>query len=140
MGSRQEAIPAFKKLTFPFGSYKVRYAWVSQRGYYPDDLDKANQDAFDVKECFADSEDMAFFGVFDGHGSTGDFCAQYTRDALVPELEKMFKAHPNDPELAFKKAYTTVNELLHKEVRGTAHRRPRARTPALALLLTGRSQ
>eukprot|EP00953_Heterococcus_sp_UTEX-ZZ885_P014176 8062-Heterococcus_DN1.PRE.1 len=30
------------------GSYDIRYAYVSQRGYYPDAPDKANQDNFAV--------------------------------------------------------------------------------------------
>ena len=51
--SRAESCPAVKKLQFAFGDYKVRYAWVSQRGFYPDDLTKANQDSHVEVASFA---------------------------------------------------------------------------------------
>jgi len=45
VASRQEDSKAFKKIAFEFGNFKMRYAWVTMRGYYPEELDKANQDA-----------------------------------------------------------------------------------------------
>ena len=94
---RSEDSKAFKKVSFTFGSYKLRYAWVSQRGYYPEDLDKHNQDAHvEVEQfgCADDIQDAAFFGVFDGHGKTGDVCAIYTRDTM-PSLfvSKLVEVH-----------------------------------------------
>ena len=44
----------------------LRYAYLSQRGYYPEDLYKANQDAFKVVPKFNGDRDQIFFGVFDG--------------------------------------------------------------------------
>ena len=37
-------------LLFPLGKsgFSLRYAYLSQRGYYPEDLYKRNQDAFKV--------------------------------------------------------------------------------------------
>jgi hypothetical protein len=32
-----------QSVTLPRANYTIRYAYVSQRGYYPDSLDKANQ-------------------------------------------------------------------------------------------------
>ena len=94
--ARSEDSKAFKKIAFEFGGYKLRYAWVSQRGYYPEDLDKHNQDAHVEVEKFGKDEgihDSAFFGVFDGHGKTGDHCAIFARDTmpkkLVEELVKV---------------------------------------------------
>ena len=55
---RLDSIPSFKKLQFKFGGYKIRYAWVSQRGYYPDDLNKLNQDAHCVVENFGAGSGM----------------------------------------------------------------------------------
>ena len=89
--SRIEDSKAFKKIEFAFGGYKLRYAWVSQRGYYPEDLDKANQDAHAEYDEFGKAEgitDCAFFGVFDGHGKMGDKCAQFARDHIPRLLEK----------------------------------------------------
>lgn len=120
--ARSEDSKAFRKIAFEFGSYKLRYAWVSQRGYYPEDLDKANQDSHIEIENFAQAEgmkDCALFGVFDGHGKTGDICSQFARDkippALAKELGKMQEAGKvaGDVEPAYRKAFVDVNEMLH---------------------------
>ena len=117
MAARCEAIPAFKKLQMKFGGYRMRYAWVSQRGYYPDEMEKANQDAHvEVENFMADegAEDLHLFGVFDGHGKTGDHCAGYVRDQLPGLLKAKCKEHPQDFEKAYKEAFIQVNEGLHK--------------------------
>jgi len=46
---------------------------------------KANQDSFVVRKEVAGEPDTVFFGVFDGHGSSGTDCAQFARDK-VPNL------------------------------------------------------
>ena len=66
---RQVDSVAFKKLSFKFGGYKARYAWVSQRGYYPEDLDKANQDT---------------------HAEIEDFGADIDSILLIPRLFCLF--------------------------------------------------
>ena len=93
---RSEDSKAFKKIAFEFGGFKLRYAWVSQRGYYPEDLDKHNQDTHvEVENFGADAgiKDAAFFAVYDGHGKTGDHCAIFARDHMpglfVKELAKV---------------------------------------------------
>ena len=45
----------------------LKTSWVSQRGFYPEALDKANQDAFLVNSKFDKNNTSAFFGVFDGN-------------------------------------------------------------------------
>jgi hypothetical protein len=99
---RIEAPKECKGLTI--ADMKMRYAWVSQRGYYPDGtsgscyilqdpvsdfnflfyvaLDKENQDAFTCLPQFSRTgcTDQAFFGIFDGHGRDGNYCARYARD------------------------------------------------------------
>ena len=71
------------------GGLRLRYAYFSQKGYYPDDPHKPNQDSYKVIEKFgADEANDAFFGVFDGHGRDGDLCAQFTRDHLPPCLAR----------------------------------------------------
>eukprot|EP00537_Pseudo-nitzschia_pungens_P005841 CAMPEP_0172371138 /NCGR_PEP_ID=MMETSP1060-20121228/41277_1 /TAXON_ID=37318 /ORGANISM="Pseudo-nitzschia pungens, Strain cf. cingulata" /LENGTH=747 /DNA_ID=CAMNT_0013096661 /DNA_START=139 /DNA_END=2382 /DNA_ORIENTATION=- len=71
------------------GGLRLKYAYFSQRGYYPDNPNKANQDSYSVVERFGapDSND-AFFAVYDGHGLNGDECAQYARDKLPQYLKK----------------------------------------------------
>ena len=82
-----DAIKETKELIV--GGSRIRYAYVSQKGYYPDQLDKANQDAYSVIEKFGaiDSND-SFFAVFDGHGELGDHCAQFARDKLPDYLKR----------------------------------------------------
>ena len=68
----------------PKSNYSLRYAYVSQRGYYPDALDKPNQDSFYFRTGFGSDNDQALFGVFDGHGEFGTQCSQYARDKVCP--------------------------------------------------------
>lgn len=61
---------------------QIRYAWASQRGYYPDALQKENQDALCVQKNVGGEPDCCFFGVFDGHGTAGTQCATFARDKV----------------------------------------------------------
>lgn len=71
------------------GGLRLRYAFFSQKGYYPDDPHKANQDAYSVTERFgAIGSNDSFFAVYDGHGRDGDLCAQFARDKLPGFLAK----------------------------------------------------
>lgn len=66
----------------PQSGYTLRYAYVSQRGYYPDAPNKANQDSFAVHTYFAGDPEQAIFGIFDGHGEFGTQCSQFARDKV----------------------------------------------------------
>ena len=72
----------------------LRYAYLSQRGHYPDDLEKANQDCFTVIERFNDQPDQMFLGVFDGHGEYGDDCSRFVRDEIHGELISQIRFDP----------------------------------------------
>lgn len=87
--SRILEVGATRNITF--GVCKARYAFVTQRGFYPDDIDKSNQDALSVKHQFADIADDAWFSVLDGHGRHGDRCAQFIAKKLPEVLSKMIK-------------------------------------------------
>ena len=63
-------------------SCTLSYSFFSQRGYYPDDLSKANQDSYCVNAPFNDDADLGLFAVLDGHGAKGHLCAQFARDAV----------------------------------------------------------
>jgi len=88
--SRIESIERTANVTF--GGMKVRYAYLSQRGYYPDDPHKPNQDAFSITHSFGGQKTDAFFGIYDGHGRDGDRCAQFARDVLPIQVEKYIGA------------------------------------------------
>jgi hypothetical protein len=61
-------------------SYTLQYAYVSQRGLYPDSPHKENQDAFVALPSFGGVPSDHLFGVFDGHGEKGTQCAQFAAD------------------------------------------------------------
>ena len=72
-------------ITLPCGT-KIRWAAVSQCGYYPGALDKANQDSFVVIADVGGQKDTYWFGVYDGHGKTGDKCSQFAREHLPAQF------------------------------------------------------
>jgi serine/threonine protein phosphatase PrpC len=93
----------------------LRYAYLSQRGYYPEDLYKANQDAFKVVPKFNGNKEHIFFGVFDGHGVEGDSCSYFVRDNIEGELKRQIKNYPDDFEKAYKEAFVSVNQKMHEQ-------------------------
>ena len=73
--------------------YSMKYSYLSQRGYYPDALDKANQDSFTIIREFNQNPERMYFGVFDGHGSTGDLCSEFAKLQCPQQLEKKLKRY-----------------------------------------------
>jgi serine/threonine protein phosphatase PrpC/CRP-like cAMP-binding protein len=101
---------------------KLRYAFMSQRGYYPEAPDKDNQDAYVVIPQFgADKENQAFFGVFDGHGKDGHYCARYARDNLPRAIADKFAKIPSGNfnsksiKQALSIAHNTTNDAMHAD-------------------------
>ena len=118
-----------KAQTVTCGGVTMTYAYLSQRGFYPDDPFKANQDAYCVQKGLRDTND-AFFGVFDGHGKDGDGCAIYAKLNLPPNLANILKRTPAPPtasgkdylskdqiQAALLKAHVDVNKGLHKNAK-----------------------
>ncbi|XP_042496355.1 protein phosphatase 2C and cyclic nucleotide-binding/kinase domain-containing protein isoform X2 [Macadamia integrifolia] len=103
-GSRTVKVPA--------GNYELRYSFLSQRGYYPEALDKANQDSFCIYTPFGSSPDDHFFGVFDGHGEYGAQCSQFVKRKLCENLLKS-SCFPMDAIEAFHSAFLATNSQLH---------------------------
>ncbi|GJM90877.1 hypothetical protein PR202_ga07198 [Eleusine coracana subsp. coracana] len=75
-----------RKVRVPLGNYELRYSFLSQRGYYPEALDKPNQDSFCIHTPFGTNPDDHFFGVFDGHGEYGAQCSQFVKRKLCENL------------------------------------------------------
>jgi len=74
------------------GIAKVRYAYLSKRGLYPDDPDKPNQDSLCISaDNFVGVKDHCFMSVFDGHGPDGHSCAWFARDHLHTFLDKFYR-------------------------------------------------
>ncbi|KAH9800875.1 protein phosphatase 2C and cyclic nucleotide-binding/kinase domain-containing protein [Citrus sinensis] len=125
-GSRTVKVPSAK--------YELRYSFLSQRGYYPDALDKANQDSFCIHTPFGTSQDDHFFGVFDGHGEFGAQCSQFVKRKLCENLLRNNKFH-EDAVDACHSSYLTTNSQLHADVLDDSM----SGTTAVTVLVRGRT-
>lgn len=103
-----------RKIQVPLGNYDLRYSFLSQRGYYPESLDKANQDSYCIHTPFGPSPDDHFFGVFDGHGEYGAQCSQFVKRRLCENLlrDNRFRT---DAVLALHSAFVATNSQLHAD-------------------------
>ncbi|GAV86370.1 LOW QUALITY PROTEIN: cNMP_binding domain-containing protein/Pkinase domain-containing protein/PP2C domain-containing protein, partial [Cephalotus follicularis] len=99
----------------PSGCFELRYSYLSQRGYYPDALDKANQDSFCIHTPFGTSSSDHFFGVFDGHGEFGAQCSQFVKRRLCENLLRNPKFQDDAVE-ACHAAFIATNGQLHADV------------------------
>lgn len=103
----------------PVGStgLKLRYAFQTQRGYYPEAMDKNNQDAYKVIEHVSGNKNVGYFGVFDGHGKEGDACSYYVRDNVERHLKKnVVGVRLSDPSFdsKFSRVFTDINKETHQ--------------------------
>lgn len=98
----------------PSDNYELRYSFLSQRGYYPDALDKANQDSFCIHTPFGTDPNDHFFGVFDGHGESGAECSQFVKRKLCENLLRNSCFHVDAVE-ACHAAFLTTNAQLHAD-------------------------
>lgn len=96
-------------------NFVLRYAYLSQRGYYPDDLYKNNQDSFKVIPNFNDDPNAILLGVFDGHGADGDACSYFVRDNIERHLKATIIKYPEDFERAYKEAFINTNTEMHEQ-------------------------
>ena len=62
--------------------FDLKYCYVSQRGYYPTSLGKANQDSYVICETFLGDSSCHLFGIFDGHGECGDLCSHFAAEQV----------------------------------------------------------
>ncbi|KAJ7549507.1 hypothetical protein O6H91_07G056700 [Diphasiastrum complanatum] len=103
----------FRLIQVPAWNYELRYSYLSQRGYYPEALDKANQDSFCVHTQFGKDPNDHFFGVFDGHGEFGTQCSQFAKRNLCENLLR--NAHyKTDAVQAYHASYAATNTQLHR--------------------------
>lgn len=78
--------PLLNRLSLLFSFQK--FAHWTQRGYYPDDPHKQNQDEFGTHLQFAGVEQDAMFVVYDGHGKEGHACARFAQEKLPKAVAK----------------------------------------------------
>lgn len=103
-----------RKVKIPSEDYELHYSYLSQRGYYPDALDKANQDSFCIHSPFGTNPNDHFFGVFDGHGEYGAECSQFVKQKLCENLLRNSRFHTEAVE-ACNSAFLTTNLQLHAD-------------------------
>ncbi|GKV39100.1 hypothetical protein SLEP1_g46915 [Rubroshorea leprosula] len=103
---------ALEHVAVPPHNYTLQYCFLTQRGYYPDDPDKGNQDSFCIKTKLQGNPNIHFFGVFDGHGQFGTECSNFAKDRLV-EILANDPTLADDPVQAYNSACMTTNLELH---------------------------
>ncbi|XP_010526449.1 PREDICTED: protein phosphatase 2C and cyclic nucleotide-binding/kinase domain-containing protein isoform X2 [Tarenaya hassleriana] len=118
----------------PSCNYELRYSFLSQRGYYPDALDKANQDSFAIHTPFGTSPDDHFFGVFDGHGENGAQCSQFAKRKLCENLLRHGRYHVDAAEACYS-AFLATNSQLHADILDDSM----SGTTAITVLVRGRT-
>jgi serine/threonine protein phosphatase PrpC len=98
-------------------SITLSYAYLCQRGYYPEDPDKLNQDSYIALEGFGNGlfGKSLLLGVFDGHGEYGDNCSQFVAERIASLFTSARHATPNDLDQAFATAYEQINLQLHAD-------------------------
>ncbi|KAG0616355.1 hypothetical protein M758_5G108200 [Ceratodon purpureus] len=97
----------------PDGNFELRFSYLTQRGYYPEALDKANQDSFCAHTSFGEKSDDHFFGVFDGHGEFGTQCSQFVKKSLCENLLRS-QHFLSDPVQAYHESFLMTNTQLHR--------------------------
>ncbi|GAB4819083.1 hypothetical protein N2152v2_006129 [Parachlorella kessleri] len=102
-----------RSVSVPGSRLVIKYAFLSQRGYYPDAPDKANQDTCCATEQLGGHADQHFFGVFDGHGECGSECAVFAKEK-IPHLLAKDKNLATVPEHALHSTMVAVNWQLHR--------------------------
>ena len=123
-----------RTVKIPSGNYELRFSFLSQRGYYPDALDKANQDSFCIHTPFGTNPDDHFFGVFDGHGEFGAQCSQFVKQKLCENLLRNSRFHMDAIE-ACHAAFLTTNSQLHADSLDDSM----SGTTAITVLVRGRT-
>jgi serine/threonine protein phosphatase PrpC/CRP-like cAMP-binding protein len=95
------------------GKLSVKYSGLSQRGYYPDEPHKANQDAYLIEPA-AFGAGRLLVGVFDGHGKNGDYVSMKIKELLTNNLVNALKEDAGkDIEGAFSKAFVKTDNDIH---------------------------
>mmetsp|Transcript_17918 Transcript_17918/g.58305 ORF Transcript_17918/g.58305 Transcript_17918/m.58305 type:complete len:380 (-) Transcript_17918:1403-2542(-) len=90
--------------------YRFRWAAASQRGYYPSQADKANQDSFAV-HIDMNGTGKHWFAVYDGHGPVGEKCSSFACEHVAKEFSKALKDGA-DARTALSTSHVKTNKML----------------------------
>ncbi|CAL1411615.1 unnamed protein product [Linum trigynum] len=103
---------SLETISVPSRNFRLQYSVLTQRGYYPDQPDKENEDSFVIKTQLQGNPDIHFFGVFDGHGQFGAKCSNFVKNRLV-EILANDPTLSDDPITAYNSAFAATNSELH---------------------------
>ena len=89
---------------------RIRLVAISQKGHYPLDENKKNQDVFKICNFKTLNEQMnvKMFAVYDGHGIDGHLCAEFTAENLPTIFYETMSKHP----LITKKSKPSYQDLV----------------------------
>ncbi|GMF43159.1 unnamed protein product [Phytophthora fragariaefolia] len=76
-------------------------------------LDKPNQDSCTILPAFMGDASKMYFGVFDGHGTTGDLCASFVRKECPERLVRILDRKNCSFLEAYSKSFEETNARLH---------------------------
>ncbi|KAI4373976.1 hypothetical protein MLD38_012030 [Melastoma candidum] len=101
-----------ESILVPSHNFRLDYSMLTRRGYYPDSLDKENQDSYCIKTQLQGNQNFHFFGVFDGHGVFGAQCSNFVKERLLEKLGSD-PAPVHDPMSVYHAAFQATNQELH---------------------------
>ncbi|KAH8048547.1 protein serine/threonine phosphatase [Aureococcus anophagefferens] len=105
----------------------------SRSGFYPHDRKKANQDSFVIAHNVG-HKSHHFFGVFDGHGPTGDACSLFACENIKKIVVEKVKGQSANVPAALTDAYEKANRRLKK----SPHDDSLSGTTAICVFSSGR--
>lgn len=115
----RETTKATTSTLHELGKLRIQYACLSRRGHDSEDPSKPNQDSYSVHHGFCDTSSDTFFGVYDGHGPTGEACSGFVKQRLPHLIHHKIKQHDNSIlttdqiQASMHEAHTQCNEELH---------------------------
>ena len=124
-------------------NYRLRYCYVSQRGYYPTSLNKANQDSYSIQESWYNNESIHMFGIYDGHGEYGDHCSHFAAQMTPLYLQKEIDTIGGLPVILendtskFQKAYTSAFTLTNRALHASSIDDSLSGTTAVTVFVRG---
>jgi len=113
--------------------YRLRYAAASQRGYYPQQADKANQDSLAI-HIDLNGAGNHWFAVYDGHGPIGEKCSTFACEHCPKQFVDALK-DGSGVSAALSSAHVTTNKMLaqRSDIDDT-----QSGTTAITMYLSGR--
>ncbi|CAJ1970480.1 unnamed protein product [Cylindrotheca closterium] len=83
---------------------EIQYAYLTQRGYYPNNIGQPNQDDYSITLKLGGEANDAMFAVYDGHGANGHECASFCQKDIPRSIAKYIRQKRSSRHIAKLKA------------------------------------